>query len=218
MSFRSQTATKKRVKTLKGQFAYRCCIDCPHRQDSTTDWRNDSASSQLAVPDSLQNQCFTAVAGATYSNNKVKFHTRDQHRQTHIRLTGFPTLTCDLVTMQDFYDWTSARARNLAVLAARVSVIGHFPSAVALMRMPMPSIFTLKHVGVVLARRVDQCLVKPGEELVFLPIDTASNPCTSKVSGGLRAHDEVPRGHSSVLSSWNAGWLPAEEQQEREPK
>ena len=40
--------------------------------------------------------------------------------------------------MQDFYGWTSARARNLAVLAARVSVIGHW--------LPVRSIFPLLHV------------------------------------------------------------------------
>merc|ERR1711966_568943 len=36
-------------------------------------------------------------------------------------------------------------------------------------------------VGDVLAGRVEQGVVKPGEEGVFLPTHTASNPCTGKV-------------------------------------
>merc|ERR1711966_267041 len=36
-------------------------------------------------------------------------------------------------------------------------------------------------VGDVLAGRVEQGQVKPGEEVVFLPTHTASNPCTGKV-------------------------------------
>jgi elongation factor 1-alpha len=38
-----------------------------------------------------------------------------------------------------------------------------------------------KGVGDVLAGRVEQGVVKPGEEVVFLPTHTASNPCTGKV-------------------------------------
>merc|ERR1712154_594267 len=39
----------------------------------------------------------------------------------------------------------------------------------------------IKGVGDVLAGRVEQGQVKPGEEVVFLPTHTASNPCTGKV-------------------------------------
>jgi len=49
------------------------------------------------------------------------------------------------------------------------------------MRMPISGIYKIKGVGDVLAGRVEQGLVKPGEEVVFLPTHTASNPCVGKV-------------------------------------
>merc|ERR1712151_964705 len=42
-------------------------------------------------------------------------------------------------------------------------------------------IYKIKGVGDVLAGRVEQGVVKPGEEVVFLPTHTASNPGTGKV-------------------------------------
>merc|ERR1711881_746634 len=48
------------------------------------------------------------------------------------------------------------------------------------MRMPISGIYKIKGVGDVLAGRVEQGIVKPGEEVVFLPTHTASNPCTGK--------------------------------------
>ena len=42
-------------------------------------------------------------------------------------------------------------------------------------------IYKIKGVGDVLAGRVEQGVVKPGEEVVFLPTHTASNPCVGKV-------------------------------------
>merc|ERR1712194_273312 len=49
------------------------------------------------------------------------------------------------------------------------------------MRMPISGIYKIKGVGDVLAGRVEQGVVKPGEEVVFLPTHTASNPCVGKV-------------------------------------
>jgi len=49
------------------------------------------------------------------------------------------------------------------------------------MRMPISGIYKIKGVGDVLAGRVEQGIVKPGEEVVFLPTHTASNACTGKV-------------------------------------
>merc|ERR1739848_787350 len=49
------------------------------------------------------------------------------------------------------------------------------------MRMPISGIYKIKGVGDVLAGRVEQGQVKPGEEVLFLPTHTASNPCTGKV-------------------------------------
>merc|ERR1711988_2000164 len=49
------------------------------------------------------------------------------------------------------------------------------------MRMPIPGIYKIKGVGDVLAGRVEQGVVKPGEDVIFLPTHTASNPCNGKV-------------------------------------
>merc|ERR1712031_9640 len=44
------------------------------------------------------------------------------------------------------------------------------------MRMPISGIYKIKGVGDVLAGRVEQGVVKPGEEVIFLPTHTSSNP------------------------------------------
>merc|ERR1719367_1001810 len=49
------------------------------------------------------------------------------------------------------------------------------------MRMPVGGIYKIKGVGDVLAGRVEQGIVKPGEEVIFLPTHTASNSCIGKV-------------------------------------
>ena len=49
------------------------------------------------------------------------------------------------------------------------------------MRMPISGIYKIKGVGDVLAGRVEQGVVKPGEEVIFLPTHTSSNPCVGKV-------------------------------------
>jgi len=49
------------------------------------------------------------------------------------------------------------------------------------MRMPVSGIYKIKGVGDVLAGRVEQGLVKPNEEVVFMPTHTASNACAGKV-------------------------------------
>ena len=49
------------------------------------------------------------------------------------------------------------------------------------MRMPISGNYKIKDVGDVMAGRVEQDIIKPGEEVALLPTHTASNPCTSKV-------------------------------------
>jgi len=51
----------------------------------------------------------------------------------------------------------------------------------AAMRLPISGIYKIKGVGDVLAGRVEQGLVKPNEEVCFLPTHTAANPCLGKV-------------------------------------
>merc|ERR1719362_2577603 len=51
----------------------------------------------------------------------------------------------------------------------------------AAMRLPISGIYKIKGVGDVLAGRVEQGIVKPNEEVVFLPTHTTANPCIGKV-------------------------------------
>jgi len=51
----------------------------------------------------------------------------------------------------------------------------------AAMRLPISGVYKIKGVGDVLAGRVEQGIVKPGEEVVFLPTNTAGTPCMGKV-------------------------------------
>jgi len=49
------------------------------------------------------------------------------------------------------------------------------------MRMPVSGVYKIKGVGDVITGRVEQGIVKPGEEVVFLPTHTAANACAGKV-------------------------------------
>merc|ERR1719146_3400 len=66
----------------------------------------------------------------------------------------------------------------------------------AAMRLPISGIYKIKGVGDVLAGRVEQGVVKPNEEVIFLPTHTTANPCTGKVFSvemhHKRAHQAEP--------------------------
>merc|ERR1719253_2404665 len=49
------------------------------------------------------------------------------------------------------------------------------------MRLPVSGIYKIKGVGDVLAGRVEQGIVKPNEEVVFMPTHTTANVCAGKV-------------------------------------
>jgi len=51
----------------------------------------------------------------------------------------------------------------------------------AAMRMPVSGVYKIKGVGDVITGRVEQGVVKPGEEVLFLPTHTAANACGGKV-------------------------------------
>eukprot|EP01066_Platyproteum_vivax_P012109 Platyproteum_vivax@DN5500_c0_g1_i2.p1 len=51
----------------------------------------------------------------------------------------------------------------------------------AVMRMPVSGIYKIKGVGDVITGRVEQGVVKPNEEVKFLPTHTESHACTGKV-------------------------------------
>merc|ERR1712196_487336 len=49
------------------------------------------------------------------------------------------------------------------------------------MRMPVSGIYKIKGVGDVIAGRIEQGLVKPNEEVIYMPTHTAANACGGKV-------------------------------------
>lgn len=49
------------------------------------------------------------------------------------------------------------------------------------LRVPISGAYKIKGVGDVLAGRVEQGIVKPGDEVIFLPTHTTANPCVGKV-------------------------------------
>ena len=55
------------------------------------------------------------------------------------------------------------------------------PQTDAPLRVPISGAYKIKGVGDVLAGRVEQGIVKPGDEVIFLPTHTTANPCVGKV-------------------------------------
>jgi translation elongation factor EF-1alpha len=51
----------------------------------------------------------------------------------------------------------------------------------AALRLPISGIYKIKGVGDVLAGRVEQGIVKPGDEVIFMPTHTLANKCEGKV-------------------------------------
>jgi len=54
-------------------------------------------------------------------------------------------------------------------------------NSTAPMRMPISGIYKIKGVGDVLAGRIEQGIVEPNKEVVFMPTHTSANPCEGKV-------------------------------------
>lgn len=51
----------------------------------------------------------------------------------------------------------------------------------AAMRTPLSGVYKIKGTGDVLTGRVEQGVVKPGAEVVFIPTHTKANECSGKV-------------------------------------
>jgi elongation factor 1-alpha len=62
----------------------------------------------------------------------------------------------------------------------------------AAMRLPLSGIYKIKGVGDVLAGRVEQGVVKPEKDVIFMPTHTASTPCAGKVFSVEMHHKRVP--------------------------
>jgi elongation factor 1-alpha len=59
-------------------------------------------------------------------------------------------------------------------------------------RMPVSAVLTIKGVGSVITGRVEQGILKPGQEVKFLPTHTASNACLGKIFSIEMHHKSVP--------------------------
>jgi len=59
-------------------------------------------------------------------------------------------------------------------------------------RMPLSGVLNIKGVGDILTGKIEQGTLKPGQEVVFLPSHTATNPCTGKVFSIEMHHQSVP--------------------------
>jgi elongation factor 1-alpha len=60
------------------------------------------------------------------------------------------------------------------------------------MRTPISGVYKIKGAGDVLTGRVEQGIVKPGDEVVFLPTHTPSLPCTGKIFSVEMHHKSQP--------------------------
>lgn len=60
------------------------------------------------------------------------------------------------------------------------------------LRVPISGVYNIKGVGSVLTGRVEQGLVKPGDEVIFLPTHTGANDCSGKVFTIEMHHQSVP--------------------------
>ncbi len=60
------------------------------------------------------------------------------------------------------------------------------------LRVPVNGVYKIKGVGDVIAGRVEQGKVSPGDEVVFLPTHTPATPCAGKVFTVEMHHNQVP--------------------------
>jgi elongation factor 1-alpha len=61
------------------------------------------------------------------------------------------------------------------------------------MRMPVSGIYKIKGVGDVVTGRVEQGIVTPGAEVIFIPTHAPSTPCTGKIFTVEMHHKSVPQ-------------------------
>jgi len=64
------------------------------------------------------------------------------------------------------------------------------------MRMPVSGVYKIKGVGDVITGRVEQGVVKPGEETIFLPTNTPSKACSGKIFTVEMHHKSQPQASS----------------------
>lgn len=75
-------------------------------------------------------------------------------------------------------------------------------------RVPIGSVHSIRGVGDVLTGRVEQGVIEPGTEVVFLPNHTDTNPCVGKVFTVETHHQSVPRAEQGDNVGMNIKGLP----------
>jgi elongation factor 1-alpha len=64
------------------------------------------------------------------------------------------------------------------------------------LRMPVSGVYKIKGVGDVITGRVEQGVVKPGDEVVFLPTNTSSKACSGKIFTVEMHHKQHPEANT----------------------
>lgn len=98
---------------------------------------------------------------------------------------------CDVVTAK-------GEKLHLNTLLDALNLFADMPSRKpdAPLRVPISGIYKIKGVGDVLTGRVEQGLVTPNKDVLFLPTHTTANPCTGKVFTVEMHHKKVEKGET----------------------
>jgi len=80
----------------------------------------------------------------------------------------------------------------------------------AVARTPISGIYKIKGIGDVLTGRVEQGIVKPGEDVVFLPTHNTATPCEGKIFSVEMHHKVVPQATSGDNCGFNIKGLKKE--------
>ena len=80
-------------------------------------------------------------------------------------------------------------------------------------RVPISGVHNIKGVGMIVTGRVEQGVVNQGDEVVFVPTHTASNPCTGKVFSIEMHHRSIPKAETGdnvgmSIKGLNKDYLP----------
>merc|ERR1712022_8130 len=125
----------------------------------------------------------TAIAKGNHKAGEIQGQTRQHSRLINLLgvkqiCIGVNKMDCDTAGYKkERYDEIANEMRSMLVKVGwkKDFIEKNVPF------MPISGIYKIKGVGDVLAGRVEQGVVKPGEEVLFMPTHTSSNPCSGKV-------------------------------------
>merc|ERR1712193_58300 len=159
-------------------------IDAPGHRDFIKNMITGASQADVAmimVP--CDGNFTTAIAKGNHKAGEIQGQTRQHSRL--INLLGVKQIVCGCNKMDcDTAGYKQARYEEVSnEMKSMLVKVGWKKDMVEknVPFLPISGIYKIKGVGDVLAGRVEQGLVKPGEEVIFLPTHTASNPCTGKV-------------------------------------